>query len=100
MAEIRVTPAEVRRKAEELRGLNNQFHSKVDELIGCEQNLTRMWEGDAKEAFNTAFNNDRIHWDNFRLLIENYATALDNIATEYENKEALNVSIASERNYR
>lgn len=99
MAEIRVTAAEVRRKAEELRNLNSQFQSKVDELTNDEQSLAAMWEGDAKTAFHTAFNNDKTQWDAFHSLIEQYAVALDNIATEYDNKEAANASIASTRNY-
>lgn len=99
MAEIKVTPSEVRNKANELRSLNTQFKSKVEALVNSETSLTGMWEGDSKAAFHTAFNNDRTQMDNFHTTIEQYATALDNIATEYENKEALNVQIASNRSY-
>lgn len=99
MAEIKVTSAEVRRKAEELRSLNSQFQSKVDQLVSDEDSLNKMWEGDANIAFHTAFNNDKGQWDAFHSLIEQYAVALDNIATEYDNKEAMNQNIASTRNY-
>ena len=99
MAEIRVTSAELRRKAEELRNLNSQFKAKVGDLTNCEQSLASMWEGDAKTAFHTAFNNDRIQWNNFHTLIEQYIVTLMNIATEYDNKEAMNASIASSRKY-
>lgn len=99
MAEIRVTTAELRRKAEELRNLNNQFKAKVGEITNCELSLTSMWEGDAKTAFHISFNNDKIQWDNFYNLIEQYIVTLMNIATEYDNKEAINANIASSRNY-
>lgn len=99
MAEIRVTSAEVRKKAEELRSLNGQFKQKVEALVTSEQALVAMWEGDAKTAFNNAFNNDRIQMDNFSTVMEQYTIALENIATEYDNKEAINTQIATQRNY-
>ena len=99
MAEIRVTTAEVRKKAEELRNLNSQFKQKVESLVSNEQALAAMWEGDAKTAFHNAFNNDKIQMDNFSSVMEQYTIALENIATEYDNKEALNTQIATQRTY-
>ena len=99
MAQIKVTSAELRRKAETLKSLNSQFKAKVGDLTNCEQSLASMWEGDAKNAFHKAFNNDRIQWNNFHTLIEQYIVTLNNIATEYDNKEAINTNIASGRNY-
>ena len=99
MAEIKVTSAELRKNAGELRSLNGQFKSKVDELVNDEMSLASMWEGDAKTAFHQAFNNDKNQWDAFHSLIEQYAVALDNIAREYDNREAANQNIASSRNY-
>lgn len=99
MAEIRVTTAEVRKKAEELRNLNGQFKQKVEALVTNEQALAAMWEGDAKTAFHNAFNNDKIQMDNFSSVMEQYTIALENIAIEYDNKEAINTQIATQRNY-
>ena len=99
MAEIRVTTAEVRNKANELRNLNSQLKGKVHNLVDTEGSLASMWEGDAKTAFHTAFNNDKAQWDNFAALIEQYCNALDNIAAEYDQKEATNANIASTRTY-
>ena len=100
MAEIKVTSAELRNKAEELTTLNESFKSEVANLEDCEMNLASMWEGDAKTAFHTAFSNDKVQWENFSALIANYVTALQNIATEYDNKEAMNESIAGQRSRR
>ena len=99
MAQIRVTSAELRRKADELKNLSNQFKTKVGDLTTCEQNLASMWEGDAKTAFHAAFNRDKIQWNNFHTLIQQYIVTLQNIAAEYDRKEAMNASIASRRNY-
>lgn len=99
MAEFRVTSAELRRKADELKNLNSQFKSKVGELVNNEGSLVSMWEGPARDAFHNAFNSDKAQWDNFYSLIEQYIIALNNNAAEYDSKEALNVNIASRRNY-
>lgn len=100
MAEIKVTPAVVRSKAEELKGLNGQMKSKVEELTSSEQLLVSMWEGEAKTAFHTAFNNDKSQWETFYNLIEQYVVTLTNIAIEYENKEKMNAEIATSRSYK
>ncbi len=99
MAEIRVTPQQLRTTAEHLRGLNGQFKSQVDTLTSQENSLVSQWEGDARDAFNNAFNSDKAQWENFSTLVEQYAVALENIATEYDNKEAMNQNIASSRSY-
>ena len=99
MAEIRVTSAQLRGKADELKNLNSQFRSKVEELVNYEGSLSSMWEGDAKNAFHTAFNNDKVQWNNFHTLIEQYIVTLNNIAAEYDQREAQNAQIAAQRRY-
>lgn len=99
MAEIRVTAAQLKAKAEELTGLNNQLKTNVNELESCEQNLSAMWEGQAKDAFHQAFSNDKIQMTNFSTLIEKYVYTLTGIATEYERVEAINTETASTRSY-
>lgn len=99
MALIQVTAAELRTKAGELRDLNAQFKNQVSNLESDEQQLASMWEGEAKNAFHNAFNNDKTQMDNFYNLIEQYCVTLENIATKYENAENQNVEIASSRTY-
>lgn len=99
MALIQVTAKELRAKAAELRGLNGQFKSQVGSLESQEQVLASMWEGDAKNAFHTAFNNDKTQMDNFHNLIEQYCVTLENIATKYEIAEAQNTETAATRTY-
>ncbi|MBO5159768.1 MAG: WXG100 family type VII secretion target [Lachnospiraceae bacterium] len=99
MALIRVTSAQLRAKAEELTGLNNNLKTNVSELESCEQNLATMWEGQAKDAFHQAFTNDKIQMTNFSTLIEKYVYTLQTIAAKYEQAENLNTETASTRSY-
>lgn len=99
MALIRVTAAQLKAKAEELTGLNTNFKSNVSDLEACEQNLVSMWDGQAKDAFHQAFNNDKIQMTNFSTLIEKYVNTLLVIAAKYEQAEAANTETASTRTY-
>ena len=48
MAEIKVTPSELRAKADILEGLNRQFRQEVEKMVGYESDLAGMWEGEIK----------------------------------------------------
>ena len=99
MALIRVTASELRTKAAELRELNSQFNTQVNNLDNQEQSLMGMWEGEAKTAFDGAFKRDKTQMDNFKRLMDDYCTTLENIAIKYENAEAQNAEIAGTRSY-
>ena len=97
MAEIKVTPQEVSRKADSLQQFNQQFRAEVEKLAGYVGQLNNMWEGQAKDAFNNAFNTDREKMSRFAENIEKYAAALREIASQYENAEQTAYSLASQR---
>lgn len=99
MGLIQVSASELKVKAGELRNLNSQFKTQVGNLESQEQALIGMWEGEARDAFNVAFNNDKTQMDNFHNLIEQYCVALENIAAKYEMVESQNLSTASTRTY-
>ena len=99
MAEFSVTVRELNTKAEELQNLNTQFMNQVSNLEETESTLNGMWEGEAKQAFDTAFHNDITQMHNFYNAIAQYIAALQNIAVQYSNAEARNVEIASTRNF-
>ena len=100
MAEFKVTSGELRNKAAELRTLNEQFKKAVEEMTANEQQLMGMWDGDAKETFHAAYNNDKSQMENFYQVIEKYCQALENNATQYEQAESKNVNTASSRSYK
>jgi WXG100 family type VII secretion target len=99
MAAFTVTSSQLRSKASTLREYNAQFKNQMGNLDTQEGSLMSMWEGEAKNAFNVAFKNDRAQMDNFYNLIEQYCVALENIAAKYDQAEAANVSTASQRTY-
>lgn len=100
MAEIKVTAATLRTKAQSLRQTNAQFKSVISKLEATEGNLNGMWDGQANDAFHTAFSNDKIQMTNFYNAIEKYASALEDIATKYAQAEAQNLDTAQKRTYK
>ncbi len=97
MAEIKVTPRELRTKADELERLNRSFRSEVEKMVGYESQLASMWEGDAQKAFRKAFNDDKIKMDRFALNIDKYILALREDAQKYEEAENKTTNIATTR---
>lgn len=99
MAAFSVTSSELRVKAGELRELNGQFKTQVGNLESQENSLVSMWEGEARNAFDTAFKNDKVQMDNFYNLIEQYCVALENIAAQYDEAERINLATVQTKSY-
>lgn len=100
MALIQVTAAQLKAQAEKLRDYNSNFKTQVSSLETIEGNLNSMWEGEAKAAFHTAFQSDKVQMDNFYNAIEKYVASLNVIAQKYEQAESQNVDTAKTRNYK
>lgn len=94
---IRVTTSELRRRAEELRNLNERFNKEVDALNDRERQLMTMFEGDASKAFNQQFQIDKGKFFTFYNGINQYIQRLLDAAEAYDRAEAQNVSIANTR---
>ena len=99
MSFFQVTAAELRKKAEQLKGLNSGFKSGVDSLQTTEQTLKTMWEGEANDMFHNAFTRDKDQMDRFHAAIERFIEALLIIAAKYEEAENRNIATASTRSY-
>ncbi len=99
MGFIQVTAAQLRKRAEELKGLNMRFKSQVESLTACEQTLKTMWEGQANDTFHSAYIRDQGQMERFHSAIEQYVAALLVIAARYEEAEARNTATASARSY-
>lgn len=95
MAEIQVTTATLRAKAEELNGLNEQFKNAVTSLTEEEQSLRTSYEGQSSDAFHAAFTKDTIQMSNFYNAIAQYVQKLLQIAEAYEKAEQTNVATVS-----
>lgn len=96
---IRVSAEQLIARANELKDLNTQFRSTVNELESTEETLRGMWEGDANDAFHRAFTSDKVQMTNFYNAIELYVYKLLDIAAKYQQAEATNAEIANNRTY-
>lgn len=95
-----VTSSELRSKAGELKDLNGRLSGEVQKMVGQEQRLTSMWEGEAQTEFHKAFQSDKGQMDEFSKLIDKYCEALNTIARKYDDAETRNVETARTRTYR
>lgn len=99
MAKINVTVSELFNAVNLLNERNGSFRGKVVEMAGLESELGAMWQGEANNAFRTAFNNDRQAWDNFAKLVDQYIATLKSIADRYVQTEETNTTQAKNRTY-
>ena len=97
MTEIKVTSSELKRRADDLQQYVTKFRSEVDKMVGYEQELAGMWEGDAQAAFRKAFNEDKRKMDQFAQNIDSYIRALNSDADKYETAEQKATDIANTR---
>ncbi len=97
MAEIKVTPSELESKADMLDSYNKQFRNEVEKMVGYEQQLAGMWEGESQRAFRNAFNTDKQKMDAFAKNIDLYVAALREDATRYSTAEQAATGIATQR---
>ena len=97
MAAFRVSTADVRKKAQELRVLNERFKAEVQALSSDVQRLNSMWEGEAKTAFMQAYSNDEEQFGSFYSGINQFIEALMEIADSYDRTEAQNTAIGQTR---
>jgi uncharacterized protein YukE len=66
-------------------------------MVGYEQNLSGMWEGEAQKAFHKAFSDDKQKWELFYQGIQKYIEALNTDAQKYDEAEQKALSTAQQR---
>lgn len=99
MAQYEVTSAQLNNVKSQLSTYNEQFIQRVRDLERTQQDLKSMWQGDANNAFDAAFNSDKEQWTKFASLMQQYIEALGKIAEAYDKAEAVNVETAKNRTY-
>lgn len=99
MSELLVKTNELRKAAESLQQLNTQFKNKTEDLNSKETELRGMWEGQANDAFHSAFQRDKSQWDVFYNTIIEYVNALNQIAARHDQAESINTQTATTRTY-
>ena len=93
MAAFEVDTRMVQQTASELRQMNSRFQRQVS-------SLDSKWDGEANEAFNRAFMEDKGYMNQFYNVIQQYCQALDAIVREYNDAERRTSQIARERTAR
>ena len=99
MATIRVSANELKARAEQLNEMNNSLKAKVEEFDSSAQSLAGQWEGEARDAFLNAANQDKAQMENFIQVINEFYQKLLYMAQNYEATERKNVDIAITRTY-
>ncbi len=94
MSEIFVTSGLLRIRAEELGQLNEQFKRAVSSLIQEEEALHSQYEGDASDAFHSAFTGDARKWENYHHAVDRFVQNLIQTADGYERAEQASLNIA------
>ena len=99
MAEFNVQINELVAKANTLNELNQTFKGQVERLVETEGSLGGMWEGEARNSFHTAFNNDVQQMGVFHTAVATYVETLLGAAEKYQMAEALNIELGKTRKY-
>ena len=99
MSAFTVTPATLKTKSEELNDLLARYKTCIERLVSYEASLNGMWDGDANDAFHSAFATDKGKMDQFATLITQYIEKLNAISARYMQTEQANTEIAANRTY-
>lgn len=99
MSKFSVVASELATVVRALAEDNNQFRSRVSDLMNCAQELSGMWQGEANSRFNNALNSDQAHWNEFATMIDQYNETLCSIIQIYNTAEESAVNTAATRTY-
>ncbi len=99
MSQIKVSASELKIRAERLNEMNATLKTKVDEFQSSANALAVQWEGEARNAFVDACNQDQEQMNNFIQVIQAFYQSLLTMAQKYEEAEIKNVEIANTRTY-
>ena len=99
MAQFGVDLQKLEQCLSDLKSDHKQFDAEVENLRTSERTLSGKWEGDAKEAFEKAFNSDAKYMDDFGRLLTEYENALDTVIKAYRNAESTNIATGNLRTF-
>ena len=97
---IKLTQSALTKKKNELEDLNRELKKQIQDMNSTEKSLMGMWEGDAANAFDKAYDKDGQSFDKFTELVTKYAGTLESIMKLYEKAEQTNVQTAKKRSYK
>ena len=92
--QLLVTPEELRRTANELKGTRDQVTSITQQMLDESRNLTSVWEGEAANAYVNKFNTLEDDIDRMRRMLYEHVADLLDMAGIYEGTERRNEEAA------
>ena len=95
MAQINITPAEVRSSAARIATVNRALEETLNIIRKDVNALTSAWQSKAGDTTQQVFNAHAQKFPKYRDHIDGYTVFLNNAATAYENAEKANADAAS-----
>lgn len=95
MAELKVTPSQLKSKASEFKGKANKVRSTTDQMLNEIKTINgSSWAGDASEAYKKQFAKLENDMNDMYKMIMEYSNDLIDIANQYETTEKANEAVA------
>lgn len=96
MAELKVTPSQLKTKAGDFKSKGSKVHSTTDKMLTLIKQINgATWSGDAAQKFKNQFSKLENDMGQMYRMINEYSTDLEDISAEYESTEKANEAIAS-----
>lgn len=96
MADVKITFAEVREKAEQLRRHNVTLTTLLIDIKSAINALESQWTSDSSDTIRTKITGMQPKFDSYKEVIDSYAKFLDNTVVQYEQTEGTLSSNASQ----
>ncbi len=87
MAKIRITPDELRSKAQEVRGKSQEHEAVIANITSLVNGLNAEWTGAAQDAYVAKFQEMQPRFSDFLELLEAYAMNMDEAARVLEEAD-------------
>ncbi|WP_216830389.1 pore-forming ESAT-6 family protein [Alkalihalobacterium elongatum] len=84
---IKISLAEVSKTSSQIRALNAQLASNLQDIKKEMNNLAQTWDSDASNTVRAKFNALSPRFDEYNQVVESYAKFLDNTVTNYNAAE-------------
>ena len=87
MPAIRVTPEQMRNSARTVQTQASDWRVAVDRITLLVREMSSMWDGQANDAFTTAFEQDSPNFTKLSTMMNDYYTAIEAAAGKYDTGE-------------
>ncbi|MBE5942182.1 MAG: WXG100 family type VII secretion target [Lachnospiraceae bacterium] len=95
MAELKVTPSQLKSKANDFKAKANKVRTTTDKMLSEIKSINgSTWAGDASEAYKKQFAKLENDMNDMYKMITEYSNDLIDIAAQYESTEKANEALA------